>query len=1337
MRVKVIQCGPPVNESEQKAINYLKTSLISIQGDDHWQLLTNLNFSATHRKQSDEIDIVAIGPPGVQVIEVKHWTASWVKRHLDLVELEADRVTNKARKIGTTLRRQIANLPRVDGAFLLTEATAKVQGIRDHDPVRGVPFYSLNDWRGAVVYDAPGVLTTKQIEVIARCLAPRNSALMNGTVKSVAGYTRLKLQTPQDERFHRIYKATHAHRREPVILHLYDLSAIDDKSAENKAEREWRSLNQLQQHSWAPRIVDSFQDVPGYTGEVKFFTITDPAAPSIRERSEDDSWDTQARIQFAHNTLQALNTLHKSGTDGAAIMHRNLTSDTVLVKHNNTPILTSFEHARIPSEMTIVSPFPSEVASPMVAPEVRSQGRAVADQRSDIYSLCASLTILFEYSEDENCTSAKDILASGKFEVPDLRSSLSDLGESFSKLLDGLRNGQSPIIPARFWSEDQVVKFGSHNYRIISRLGSGGVGTAFKVVKLSQDTQSDLGTYVAKVIRDEETGGKILKNYERVRPHLRHHALSAILEIAPEGEENNFGVLMTWIEGEPLSEYTGVLPILAEDLDLESDEALAIKWLRTACEALGILHDNRLVHGDISPRNIIVSGTDLVLTDYDCICEFDAQRVLPGTIMYSPTPQKENRNTLPTDDIYSLAASFFHVLFDKEPFQYGGALAKDRGLNWQGVPRDRYSILAAFFDRATHPDSKERFATVAEAYNALRQATNVPAPDVEGENRYKNEVPWLKSLLQSYPGSRWGNAETRGLDSEFASKTYVEADWEKALRRDILDRRISLVVLCGNAGDGKTALLQHLAQSLGLGQKRSEMRIVKGELDGGLILQMNLDGSASWEGSTADQILDDFLAPFKHGAPNQDIVHLLAINDGRLLEWIETSEECQDTPLAKALLGFLENDHETEDSHIRFINLNQRSLVGGVAWTDSRRNDKEIKTQFLDSLLDHLYGGENAVEIWSPCRTCLAQERCEVFRASNIFGPDELTSDKDLRDQARQRLFHALQAVHLRGETHVTVRELRATLIYVLFGLHYCRDYHALDGESSLPDPQIYSDRAFSPESFGRQGEVLRELERFDPALDSHPQVDRYLLRAVVNDDNQGLSQLEGFSLEQARRRAYFEMSEAEVESLTGDPQALNLAWGSHLKEYLALATYNSADQKEKLITSLCAGISRLESLPTQALNRSDDTVPLRISPRTPTETSFWVEKSVGCFRLEVDLPEGCKDMDKLHRRVFLIYRFKDGRDEKLSLGADLFHLLLELSEGYQLGDIATDDVFTHLSIFVQRLIQENHRQMFAWNAIQEDEIYNISIGTDDEESQPIQRIIITSSTKLGKKDAK
>ena len=154
MQVTVISCGPAVNESERKAIVQLKTRLISAPGNDEWLLLTNLAFSAANRRQSDEIDIVAIGPPGVRVIEVKHWTAAWVNRHSDLVGHEADRVTNKARKVGTTLRKKVTNLGRVDGVFLVTETAEKVKGLGGRE-LRGVRFHTFKTWRGAVGIDLP------------------------------------------------------------------------------------------------------------------------------------------------------------------------------------------------------------------------------------------------------------------------------------------------------------------------------------------------------------------------------------------------------------------------------------------------------------------------------------------------------------------------------------------------------------------------------------------------------------------------------------------------------------------------------------------------------------------------------------------------------------------------------------------------------------------------------------------------------------------------------------------------------------------------------------------------------------------------------------------------------------------------------------------------------------------------------------------------------------------------------------------------------------------------------------------------------------------------------
>src|SRR4029077_7945128 len=104
----------------------------------------------------------------------------------------------------------------------------------------------------------------------------------------------------------------------------------------------------------------------------------------------------------------------------------------------------------------------------------------------------------------------------------------------------------------------------------------------------------------------------------------------------------------------------------------------------------------------------------------------------------------------------------------------------------------------------------------------------------------------------------------------------------------------------------------------------------------------------------------------------------------------------------------------------------------------------------------------------------------------------------------------------------------------------------------------------------------------------------------------------------------------------------------------------------------------------------------------------------------------------RLHLQAFLIYRYRNDTEESLRLGAELFHLLLELSDGYQLGDVSTDDTFAHLSIFVQRLVREDEREMLAWNPMQDEAIYKLSASIEDTQEGAPQRIILNSLPKGG-----
>ncbi|MCK5229690.1 MAG: NERD domain-containing protein, partial [Desulfobulbaceae bacterium] len=258
MKVTLFPCAPAANESELKAFEHLKNRLQPMPGNGEWVLMVNLAFSVTHQLQSDEIDIVAIGPPGVRVIEIKHWTTQWVSSHTDLVEQEADKVTNKARKIGTTLRKIVRDLPYVGGVVLLTREPSQVK-LLNGKVVRGVRFHTLNGWKDAINLDSQQALSPQQVTGLAHALEPKSAVAINGSLRRLAGYVNLELQTSKENRFHRVYRGSHSARQDRVILHLYDLSASNDKNAEAKAKREFKALLCLQLYPWAPRILDSYQ----------------------------------------------------------------------------------------------------------------------------------------------------------------------------------------------------------------------------------------------------------------------------------------------------------------------------------------------------------------------------------------------------------------------------------------------------------------------------------------------------------------------------------------------------------------------------------------------------------------------------------------------------------------------------------------------------------------------------------------------------------------------------------------------------------------------------------------------------------------------------------------------------------------------------------------------------------------------------------------------------------------------------------------------------------------------------------------------------------------------
>jgi serine/threonine protein kinase len=1277
--VRHLPCGDYVNTSEQLAVERVRAKLEGAGG--YWILLSNLNHSQHPGLRSDEVDLVVIGPNGVHVVEVKHWDTTYLRQQQFVVEQEAERINSKAKRIAGKLRKKL-DPGFVAPRFLLTRGEIKFE--MDKRPqIRGVSVFGLPECSQLLAVGGKIQLARDQIELAAKLLEPTAKVALSGDVRSFAGLINLERLSSKSDAFHRVYRGQHPTRRDRVILHLYDLSASQDKQALELAKREFETIQRWQKSPFVPSLLDSFQEAEGYPGELYFFSLVDSAAPSLMDRKQDGSWETNARIEYCRAAISALARFHQPDEPGLTpIIHRRITPETLRVRHNGQPLFTDFALTRLQDAQTICSADVDLAAlTPFIAPEVQSGGLAVADTRSDVFSLCASLLPLFE-GDDPFAGQVQGILEQGCAHNPEGRATLGEL--------DGYLLGigsQKPLehqLPAPdYWDEDTIVPFQHSRYKIVGRLGQGGVGQTFKVVELDVHSDEKFGTYVAKVVRHEEDGVTALRAYRKVRAYTTHPHLSAIHEIGPEWSANRFVALMKWVEGIPLQDLIGVLPLYAEDIGETSAEQLALRWLTDLCGALGELHRVGLVHGDVSARNIIVQGGAVILTDYDTATDAGgAPR--GGTVPYA-SPAVQGRGTIQcSDDVYALAATLFHILTDRDPFTYGAERRKDRGLNWQAI--SDLEVLRPFLDRATSPHAEDRFPDALVARQFLvglrvgEDVGNAPEPETPPALA-PNTVAWLRSLLSAYPGSRHGNSETRGLDSEFALATYVETRLDDVLLEEIDSGMVNLVILFGNAGDGKTAFLQHLAQRLGVQDIHSSSRVWDRQLTNGRKLKVNLDGSAAWQGKSANELLDSMFSPFLSSEYSHNRVHVVAINSGKLLEWIEEQpeESYMTVQLRKVLMG----EPVELDPGFRLIDLNQRSLVGGV---DLGRH--ELTTHFLDVLLDRFVDGDGN-DPWRPCSTCSAQNRCTAWHSVQALrGPDS--------QRLRYRLTDALQACHQRGEIHITARELRAALSYVFFGVHYCTELH----ENPDLRPPRYWQRAFDACSSHRQGELLAELARFDPALEANPTLDRSLLKETPPGSGEG-------RLAEGRRRAWFVLPETEA------GLSIRLANGRYFARFRDVPLMDES-ARSALLYDLCMGIAHLENLPTATYENKNmkQGVPLRITPRTPTETALWVIKPWEKFHLDARLPHTAEGLEALHTHLRLVYRYADGNEETLLLGLELFNLLLELKDGTQLSGVAQDSVFSNLEVFTQRLAREDARELWGWHPAEEKRIFSLRVTT-------------------------
>ncbi len=911
--------------------------------------------------------------------------------------------------------------------------------------------------------------------------------------------------------FYTEYRARNAtvQTAERVILRLYRADPYK-MAEEREAERvrianAYTALTKLPPHPCIPAARDFF---PTEREDGYVLVLNDAPGSSLRVHiaKAQQQLTMDQKLKVAEDLLSALAHCHAHG-----VIHRGVSPDSILLGLDGRAKLIDFDFARpgAPRERTVASEVVAVIDHTYLAPELKDNV-ANASAASDVYAAGATLYELLTgkptFKSLEEGMNATHVFPERAGAV------IADMPEGFDAWLESLcRFGPSdrpdahdalagfrvlfapPAIPAEEEAESTETlvpidytnlpaKFELKNrFLVEAPLGKGGFGRVYKVV----DTYADETRALKIITQDRSSTRERMKQEFRVLTKLPAHenVVRVFDGDCLEGDTIPY-ILMEYVEGESALDLIG-----RRKLSLAETIRLGIQ----VAQGLDHCHRNGVSHGDIKPDNLLWTPQgEVKIIDFNVsVKDGDDLAREGGTLKYVPP---ETDRSIPSTsqeryerDVYALGVTLYEAVTGIYPWEGSKSPLLGKGAK---DPRelsgceDLSESLATLLVNVIAPETSDRFSSASDLAKALTEIQSTlrkPAvlraptmPAISLPVARPNTNPFVSYLLTLYSQSKRTNAGTRGLN-DMGRAIYVETALDRELQPATLQGQFRLVLISGNAGDGKTAFIQQIEELI-----RKNGRIVEPIASGngsrfeweGRKFVTNYDGSQDEGDKVNDQVLKEFFKPFAGddaSAWADEETRIIAINEGRLIDFLE-----QFGGEYRHLRNVIQRGLATAvpEDGVAVVNLNLRSVVADG-------NQPSI----VSSLLRRL----SAPEFWEPCEQCDLKDKCYVYHNARTFANETAGS------QVIERIELLYRLVILRGKLHITMRDLRSSLAYMLAGTRDCDAIHELH-QSGRPGEFL---QGFYFNSYSAVGEdqpkdrLLRLLKEIDVAKTNDPKLDR------------------------------------------------------------------------------------------------------------------------------------------------------------------------------------------------------------------------------------------------------
>ncbi len=628
-----------------------------------------------------------------------------------------------------------------------------------------------------------------------------------------------------------------------------------------------------------------------------------------------------------------------------------------------------------------------------------------------------------------------------------------------------------------------------------------------------------------------------------------------------------------------------------------------------------------------------------------------------------------------------------------------------------------------------HNSLKQLFENHKEELNAYKY-------DLEG-------LDFIEYINSLYSQSKKGNFGTRAgdLTSDFDKLTYTPSRLDKKLLPDILDGKYKLLIITGNAGDGKTAFIKRIEFDNAVkelehfGHKNGARFKINS-----VSFESNYDGSQDEDERANNEVLESFFQPFEDISNYNQAKEgrIVAINEGRLVEFLKTTQK------HNTLHDHIENYFYNEGHHelpegLMIINLNLRSVA---AQTNS---EPSLFRQQIKALTQK--------KLWSKCEGCSLANQCFIKYNVDSFN-DTATSEEVIT-----RMEWLLRTASLKRELHITMRDLRSFIAYTLTRDYDCKDIESLYKQNQSSPEHYWQHYYFnitnpSVDDSGNQDRLIKLLRETDIGEVSIPNLDRDLFfgkhqsKHYLEFAEREINLLEVFnSIERIKptyeqddneiariktiqknfvRHQYFE-GKAELLSIqnghvkdNGEDETLNLP------SYLLRLPYHSVFKFVKVLEEgdtdnhTKASISRAISLNEGCDNPGIDQNYLVLSSteiRDPFSKSFRLF-DLNDFELFVNRTDHLvKYLEYEPDSLTFRHKGKNTKHIKLTISLDLYEMLYFIQQGFSpsLNDLRGK--FVELIIFKNLLENLNYKEV----VVTKDNMEFFRISKDEQSRLEIQ----------------